>query len=148
MGPPPRRHPTRHRAPPPRPPEQRETINRLLDGFEGKLTSSKWAKLTKRSQDTALRDIDDLVRKGIPTKEADYLYWTLTDTDIHRRVNELIEDMRRHPSTGLAKPEGLKRDLSGWWSRRITGQHRLVYRVKGRMGEDPRIEIIQCRFHY
>jgi toxin YoeB len=60
----------------------------------------------------------------------------------------LIEDARRHPFTGLGKPEALKGDLSGWWSRRITGEHRLVYRVQGRRGEDQRMEVIQCRSHY
>ncbi len=49
---------------------------------------------------------------------------------------------------GLGKPEALKGDLSGWWSRRITSEHQLVYRVQGRKGEDQRIEIIQCRYHY
>ena len=63
-------------------------------------------------------------------------------------ANELIEDVRRHPFMGLGKPEALKGDLSGWWSRRISGEHRLVYRVQGRKGEDQRIEIIQCRYHY
>jgi toxin YoeB len=78
----------------------------------------------------------------------DYLHWTRTDSTIHRRLNELIEDVRRHPFTGLGKPEALKGDLSGWWSRRINGEHRLVYRVQGRKDEDQRIEIIQCRYHY
>jgi len=56
----------------------------------------------------------------------DYLHWSLTDLAIHRRLNELIEDVRRQSFTGLGKPEALKGDLSGWWSRRITGEHRLV----------------------
>jgi len=79
---------------------------------------------------------------------ADYLHRASTDPDIHRRLNALIEDARRQPFTGLGKPEALKGDLSGWWSRRITGEHRLVYRVQGRKGEDQRVEIIQCRYHY
>jgi toxin YoeB len=78
----------------------------------------------------------------------DYLHWTRTDSDRHRRLNELIEDVRRHPFIGLGKPEALKGDLAGWWSRRISGEHRLVYRVQGRKGEDQRIEIVQCRYHY
>lgn len=78
----------------------------------------------------------------------DYFHWSLTDPAIHRRLNELIEDVRRQPFTGLGKPEALKGDLSGWWSRRITGEHRLVYRVQGRKGEDQRVEIVQCRYHY
>ena len=79
----------------------------------------------------------------------DYLHWAaLADADTLRRVNELIEHVRRHPFTGIGKPEALKGDLSGWLSRRITAEHRLVYRVQGRQGEDQRVEIIQCRYHY
>ena len=78
----------------------------------------------------------------------DYLHWTRTDRDMAERVNRLIEDIRRSPFTGLGKPEPLRRDLSGWWSRRITGEHRLIYRVTGQRGEDQRIEIAQCRHHY
>jgi toxin YoeB len=63
-------------------------------------------------------------------------------------VNALIEDARRHPFAGLGKPEPLKGDLAGWWSRRITAEHRLVYRVQGRRGADQRIEAAQCRYHY
>ena len=48
----------------------------------------------------------------------------------------------------MGKPEALEGDLSGWWSRRITGEHRLMYRVQGRLGEGQRIEVIQCRYHY
>ncbi len=79
---------------------------------------------------------------------ADYLHWVDADPTVHRRLNELIEDVRRHPFQGIGKPEALKGDLSGWWSRRITAEHRLVYRAQGRKGEDQRIEIIQCRYHY
>ena len=78
----------------------------------------------------------------------DYVHWAKADARILQRVNELIEDVRRHPFTGLGKPEALKGDLSGWWSRRITGEHRLVYRVQGRKAEDQRVEVIQCRYHY
>lgn len=79
---------------------------------------------------------------------ADYLHWVQADAALHRRLNDLIEDVRRHPFTGLGKPEALKGSLAGWWSRRLTGEHRLVYRVQGRAGEDQRVEIIQCRYHY
>ena len=78
----------------------------------------------------------------------DYLHWTQADIDTLQRLNALIEAVRRQPFAGLGKPEALKGDLSGWWSRRITGEHRLVYRVRGRQGEDQRVEIIQCRYHY
>ena len=79
---------------------------------------------------------------------ADYLHWVEADPSVHRRLNELTRDVRRHPFAGLGKPEALKGDLSGWWSRRITSEHRLVYRVQGRKGEDQRVEIIQCRHHH
>lgn len=73
----------------------------------------------------------------------DYQYWCRHDPRMHDRINTLIEDIQRHPFTGLGKPEPLKRNLSGWWSRRVTREHRLVYRVKG--GD---LQIAQCRFHY
>ena len=79
---------------------------------------------------------------------ADYLHWADADATVHCRLNALIEDAGRHPFTGLGKPEALKGDLSGWWSRRLTAEHRLVYRVQGRGGEVQRLEIIQCRYHY
>ncbi|MCX2564793.1 Txe/YoeB family addiction module toxin [Acetobacter thailandicus] len=78
----------------------------------------------------------------------DYLSWLQSDTAVLEKINALIEDVRRHPFQGLGKPEPLKGQLSGWWSRRITGEHRLVYRVQGRSGDDQRVEIVQCRFHY
>lgn len=77
----------------------------------------------------------------------DYLYWQETDRATLRKVNELIRDATRQPFVGLGKPEPLKGELAGWWSRRITGEHRLVYRVVGQ-AEDRRLEIVQCRFHY
>lgn len=64
-----------------------------------------------------------------------------------RRVFALIEACRRDPFRGLGKPEPLKGDLSGWWSRRIDREHRLVYRVAG-AGDDQRVEIAQCRYDY
>ena len=77
----------------------------------------------------------------------DYRHWIDTDRTALGRVNELIEQCRRTPFTGRGKPEALKGDLKGWWSRRITREDRLVYRVEGK-GEDQRLEIAQCRFHY
>lgn len=59
----------------------------------------------------------------------------------------LIEDTRRQPFTGLGKPEPLRGQYKGYWSRRITGEHRLIYRVSG-AGEAQALEIIACRFHY
>jgi len=78
---------------------------------------------------------------------ADYLFWQETDREMLRRVSELLKDARRDPFKGLGKPEPLKGDLSGWRSRRITGEHRLVYRVSGR-DENRQIEIASCRYHY
>lgn len=73
----------------------------------------------------------------------DYLFWQVNDKKILFRINDLIKDAQRNPFTGLGKPEPLKGNLSGCWSRRINEEHRLVYMVK----EDC-IYILQCRFHY
>jgi toxin YoeB len=78
---------------------------------------------------------------------ADYLYWQETDRKILSRINVLIEECRRHPSSGIGKPEALKGNLAGWWSRRIDREHRLVYRAVG-SGEAQVLEIAQCRYHY
>lgn len=73
----------------------------------------------------------------------DYLYWQEQDKKILYRINELIRDTMRSPYKGMAKPEPLKGELSAFWSRRITVEHRLVYIVK-----EQRLHIIQCRYHY
>jgi toxin YoeB len=73
----------------------------------------------------------------------DYLYWQQHDKQILKRVNELIKECIRTPFAGKGKPEGLKGDLSGYWSRRITDEHRLIYCVY-----PDRLHIIQCRFQY
>jgi toxin YoeB len=77
----------------------------------------------------------------------DYLHWQAADTNVLERLNGLIKECLRTPFTGTGKPEALKGDLKGWWSRRITLEDRLVYRVSGQ-GEDQRLEIAQCRYHY
>ena len=77
----------------------------------------------------------------------DYLFWAAQDRNGLARINDLIEDCRRRPFAGLGKPEPLKGDLRGWWSRRITVADRLVYRVSG-SPPDQRLEIAQCRHHY
>lgn len=77
----------------------------------------------------------------------DYLCWLETDRSSVRRIDSLVADVRRNPFAGIGKPEPLRGDLSGWWSRRIIGEHRLVYRIVG-SGEAQRIEIVMCRFHY
>ena len=74
---------------------------------------------------------------------SDYQYWCQQDTRIRNKINSLIADIQRSPFRGLGKPEPLKRDLAGWWSRRITGEHRLVYRV-----EKGALYILQARLHY
>ena len=79
----------------------------------------------------------------LPGGWTDYLYWQDTDRDILRKINELIRDTLRNPFSGIGKPEPLKGNLKGWWSRRITQEHRLVYRV-----ESDILIIMQCRFHY
>jgi len=73
----------------------------------------------------------------------DYIYWQQTDRKILLRINDLIKDTLRSPFKGMGKPEPLKGDYSGCWSRRITEEHRLVYKVKGDF-----LHILQCRFHY
>lgn len=77
----------------------------------------------------------------------EYEYWQNSDPSIVEKINNLIKDTRRSPFKGLGKPEPLKGDLAGFWSRRILGEHRLVYRVSGK-GSSQQLEIIQCRFYY
>lgn len=73
----------------------------------------------------------------------DYLYWQRHDPALLQRLNDLIKECLRTPFSGRGKPEPLRGSLSGFWSRRITREHRLVYRVDG-----DRLLIAQCRYHY
>jgi toxin YoeB len=73
----------------------------------------------------------------------DYLYWQKNDCKVLNRINALIKDIQRQPFEGIGKPEPLKHGLSGYWSRRITDEHRMVYKV-----EDDSILIAQLRYHY
>jgi len=73
----------------------------------------------------------------------DYLYWQKHNKNMLKKVNQLIRDIERNPFEGTGKPEPLKNNLSGWWSRRIDNTHRLVYRI-----EKGNLEIAQCREHY
>lgn len=73
----------------------------------------------------------------------DYTHWQRYDTKMLKRLNGLIKECTRTPFSGMGKPEPLKGDLSGWWSRRLDREHRLVYRA-----EDDRLLIAQCRYHY
>jgi toxin YoeB len=74
-------------------------------------------------------------------------YWIGEDPKIAAKILALVADARRNPFSGLGKPEPLRGNHKGWWSRRITDEHRLVYRVTG-SGPAQAIEIAQCRFHY
>ncbi len=77
----------------------------------------------------------------------DYLYWQATDAKVLARLNALLDECMRDPFRGTGKPEPLKKNLAGWWSRRITSEHRLVYRVRGE-GEGQALEVLACRYHY
>lgn len=76
-----------------------------------------------------------------------YLYWMENDPATLSKINVLIKDIQKDHFRGLGKPEPLKGNLSGYWSRRITGEHRLVYHIEGRKPKQV-LTIIQARFHY
>jgi toxin YoeB len=78
-----------------------------------------------------------------PQAWEEYLYWQRTDPQILARIHELIKDIRRHPRSGIGKPERLKHALQGYWSRRITSEHRIVYKQFGN-----EILVAQLRYHY
>ena len=73
----------------------------------------------------------------------DYVYWKTEDRKTLKKINRLIEDICRNGNEGIGKPEGLKENLSGYWSRRIDDVNRLVYRI-----ENDLIEVYQCKGHY
>lgn len=73
----------------------------------------------------------------------DYLYWQQSDKKILKKINRLIKEIQREPFEGIGEPEPLKYNWSGYWSRRITIEHRLVYKVT-----DDSLMIAQCRYHY
>jgi len=73
----------------------------------------------------------------------DYIYWQQTDKKNLKKINQLIKDIKRDPFEGIGKPEPLKHELSGFWSRKITDEHRLVYEVV-----NSSIAIASCRYHY
>jgi toxin YoeB len=76
-----------------------------------------------------------------------YIQWQREDAKIAARINELLVATMRQPFTGIGKPEPLRNEYSGFWSRRITQEHRLVYRVMG-TDEAQALEVAACRFHY
>jgi len=73
----------------------------------------------------------------------DYLYWQATDKKVLKRINVLIQDICRNPFDGIGKPEPLKHEKSGYWSRRIEQEHRFLYKVSGDV-----LYVVQCRYHY
>ena len=73
----------------------------------------------------------------------DYQFWIDNDRKVLQKINSLIKECQRTPFAGIGKPEALKQNLSGFWSRRITGEHRLIYKV-----EDDILYIDQCKYHY
>ena len=73
----------------------------------------------------------------------DYLWWQAQDRRVLKRINLLIQDVVRNGNAGIGKPEALKHDFAGYWSRRITDEHRLIYKVV-----DDEVRIAACRYHY
>jgi len=73
----------------------------------------------------------------------EYLYWQKTDKQVLKKINQLLNDIKRTPFSGIGKPEPLKYELAGCWSRRITNEHRLVYEVT-----EYSIVVISCKYHY
>ena len=73
----------------------------------------------------------------------DYLYWQKQDRKMVERINKLIQEVKREPFSGVGKPEPLKHALAGFWSRRITDEHRMVYRIEGDL-----LQLAQLRYHY
>ncbi|MGH3303770.1 MAG: Txe/YoeB family addiction module toxin [Streptosporangiaceae bacterium] len=74
---------------------------------------------------------------------SDYLWWELQDRKVMKRINTLIEDIKRNGNEGIGKPEPLKHGFRGYWSRRVTDEHRLIYKVTG-----DELRIAQSRYHY
>lgn len=82
-----------------------------------------------------------------PTAWEDYLHWQAEDEKILTRLNALLKECMRTPFKGTGKPEPLSGNLTGWWSRRLNLEHRLVYRVTGK-GDAQAVEVALCRYHY
>ena len=78
----------------------------------------------------------------------DFSYWIENDDSVTVKIKELINAINKDPFKRIGKPEPLKYSLKGLWSRRISGEHRLVYRISGTKGIDQKFTVIQCRFHY
>lgn len=82
-----------------------------------------------------------------PNAWEDFEHWADNDQEIFNKIRDLLRDIKRNPFTGLGKPEPLRFELQGYWSRRITSEHRLVYAIEGK-GKQQRCIIMQCRYHY
>lgn len=79
----------------------------------------------------------------LETAWEDYLYWQEHDKNILKKINGRIKECTRDPFDGIGKPEALRFDMAGWWSRRINAEHRLIYTY-----DENRLTILQCRYHY
>ena len=84
-----------------------------------------------------------MILKFAETAWEDYLYWQTADRKALRRINELVKAIQREPYAGIGKPEPLRGNWSGFWSRRIDSEHRLIYMIEG-----DELLIAQCRYHY
>ena len=84
-----------------------------------------------------------MILKFAETAWEDYLYWQTADRKALRRINELVKAIQREPFAGIGKPEPLRGNWSGFWSRRIDSEHRLIYMIEG-----DELLIAQCRYHY
>ncbi len=78
-----------------------------------------------------------------PKTWEEYVYWQTQDRKLLKKLNSLIDEIKRSPFEGTGKPEPLRHELAGFWSRRISDEHRLIYRIK-----DGALEVAQCRYHY
>lgn len=77
-----------------------------------------------------------------------YLYWQNEDLKIVQKINELLKNIQMSPFQGIGKPEPLRNEYKGFWSRRINSEHRLIYRIVSKKNVNQHIEVLTCRFHY
>ncbi|OYQ48195.1 Txe/YoeB family addiction module toxin [Flavobacterium aurantiibacter] len=83
-----------------------------------------------------------------PNGWRDFEHWIENDRAVLIRIKEILNSIKQTPFQGIGKPEPLKYNYKGYWSRRITNEHRLVYKVVGERGADQKCIVVQCRFHY
>lgn len=84
-----------------------------------------------------------MIKAFAETAWEDYEYWQANDKSMVKKINKLLKEIERDPFSGIGKPEPLKHELAGFWSRRITGEHRLIYSMTGNT-----LNIAACRYHY